>query len=856
MADLDLLRAAFAAIKAARASDDDPEYSPLRYMQNELKQMLISQWIETQAIAESLQTNHDAFVTEAGARLSTKSKAALESAITVLQELLGSTDVAEADLRLVLADFLTESAAPPVVGDPPSPPASAALPLIREALPKGTTALLEHVSAIREVTPTGSDSGPVFEMLIIKEGVSKNRILYPRERLQEAPPLLEGRPLYVDHSMPNASGQVAPRSLASKGGWWSNVRWADNINSQEGACSGLVGDLNLFRPENSPVPWLAGMIRESLERGAPEQIGISIVAAAGLKLGRDSLGVLKEVTDFKLFASADAVAEPGAGGQPISLVATEGVDQEVMDLEKLTLEELRTARPDLFEALAPKDDPKPGTKTAEDKPPVASAMISEGAVTVDRKEWDTLQESIKATSQIVAVQQSSMLLEAKLAATPHLSDAVKTIIRGRFAGQIVDAAAIDAVVLEYDQVARAAFDPDHNFMPAGAIIPFGRLSEGISPLDQVMAALDDMFGTKDEKMAGKFQPIRSIREFFSQVTGDWTGDGAYDKSRSVIGQYLYEALPGASTLVGAATVTMANLLGTSINRRVQRLYAEQPKWWEPLVDIVPISNFKTQERILLHNFGSLTQRTIRGSGAGAEFTELAWGETKETYAPSLYGNIVTITRESVIDDDLRGIAAIPRLLAQSAGITINEYMAALWTANSGAGPTMSDSNPVFDAAHANYGTAAFSRANVLASRRAVMKQTNHASKRLGLIARYLLVPVDLEDQAYPILNSAQDPDSGNNAANILNSAEGGLRRMIVVPNWTNAYRYYLHCDPSQIQGIELGFLNGNQVPQLLSQTDQTSGLVYTNDVISNRVRFEFGAGWTDYRAGAGQLATS
>lgn len=866
MADIEALKRAFAACTAAVSDPDDPDASSLSWLTRELGDLISKKWSLRQAFASTdLPSAYEAYTAEVGAKLSASTQTALKAAIDLLTELLSdpaADNTMNEAVKATIQDFVGSagvSESTPTTTDKGAP-ITDSVPRAGSfgesvTIPTDATPLLEHATVIREVATANSESAPAFDMLIIREGTSKNRVRYPKTTLEASVPLLEGRPLYVDHNMPDARGQIAPRSLASKGGWWTNVRWETDIPVKGGVANGLVGQLNVLSKENSPVPWLAGMIRESLERGAPEQVGISIVAAAVLKLGNDINGPLKEATEIKLYASADAVAEPGAGGQPIQILAHEGVDQDIMDLSKLSKEELMAARPDLFEGAPP---PAAGTGITPPVvtttppvvvPPAVTASISEGTPA----QITQLQETMNGLQQQLAVQGTQALVESKLAAVPQFNDVLKNKIRARFAGQVVEAAAIDAAIIEYDEVAKAAFNPDANFMPPGAIMPFGRMQESVTPLDMVVAAIDDMFGNPDPKMAGKFQPIRSIKEFFAQVTGDWSDSNNYDKSRSVIGSVLLETLPGASTLIGAGTVTMANLLGTSINRAVVKLYDAQPKWWESLVKQTTITNFKTQERILLHNFGSLTQRTIRGAGAGAEYTELTWGETKETFAPSVYGNIVTVTREAIIDDDLNGIAVIPELMAQSAAMTLNEYVATFWTANSGQGPAMSDSENVFSVAHNNLRTALFSRSEVLNMRQDVMKQTNSAGKRIGIIPRFLLTPIELEVGAWALVNSTLDPTSANHEANILANAAGGLRQLITPPQFTNADRYYVHADPAQIVGIELGFLNGNKVPQLLSQTDPRTGLVFTNDVISHRVRFEFGGGWLDYRAGAAQL---
>jgi phage major head subunit gpT-like protein len=131
---------------------------------------------------------------------------------------------------------------------------------------------------------------------------------------------------------------------------------------------------------------------------------------------------------------------------------------------------------------------------------------------------------------------------------------------------------------------------------------------------------------------------------------------------------------------------------------------------------------------------------------GAAYQNAAWGNEREVYAAAKRGNIVAVSTEAIINDDLRAILQIPRRLARAAYVTLNELVFGLFTSNQ----QMSDGSTVFDtggiggqASHGNRGTAALSADAVGAAVTTTMKQTNSAGKRINLKPRYLLVPADL-----------------------------------------------------------------------------------------------------------------
>ena len=290
------------------------------------------------------------------------------------------------------------------------------------------------------------------------------------------------------------------------------------------------------------------------------------------------------------------------------------------------------------------------------------------------------------------------------------------------------------------------------------------------------------------------------------------------------------------------TSVLADALLNSMTKRLAKDYAAQPKWWYPIVRRVAISDMKQQNRILLNDFASL------GSvSENAAYTNLAWGDTRENYTPAKRGNLVVVTLEAILNDDTQAITRIPGKLASAAVVTLNEFVSTFFTDNSGAGPAMADTFNVFDAANhqGNSGTAALASAAVQSAIVAMLKYTNSASKRLGVRPRYLLAPPDLAFTAQLITESTQAPGTANNDVNVLR----GALETVVVPQWTDANNWYLMADPNLIEGIELGFLGGQETPDLLVQDNPTDGSVFTNDAISYKVRHIFGGGWLDYRAG-------
>ncbi len=413
-------------------------------------------------------------------------------------------------------------------------------------------------------------------------------------------------------------------------------------------------------------------------------------------------------------------------------------------------------------------------------------------------------------------------LEAALAAAA-LPEAARQHLRRQLAGRQLAPAELEA---EIEGVRRllAATAPVR-----GAGQRRLEVSGGNDSLDRFTAALEMLFELEVPESRRNVPRLSGIREAYLTLTGDYDFSGRVRPERAL----LREA--GETT-----QLQMDSVVAGVLNKRLLRDYDAQPKWWRPLVSVVNLRDMRQQTRVLLNDFGALAP-----VAENQAYNNVAWGDTEETYNVGKRGNLVYVSMESIINDDLRAFTRLPRKLAAAAAVTINEFVAALWTANAGAGPVLKDGLNVFASARGNSVAVALDAATLASAITEMSKFTNSAGKRIGLRPRYLLVPPELEWQAYSLTRSTLLPGSVNNDINHLQ----GVVQPVVVPNWLDANNWYLHAEPATVEGIELGFLDGRQAPEILVQDDPRSGYPFSHDALVWKVRWIFGGGWLDWRAG-------
>jgi hypothetical protein len=412
-------------------------------------------------------------------------------------------------------------------------------------------------------------------------------------------------------------------------------------------------------------------------------------------------------------------------------------------------------------------------------------------------------------------QMCASLLETSLQAA-NLPAPVGERLRSQFSGHTFAA----------DELTRAISDARQlvSDLNAGALIQgAGRISEMTSSEDQISAALHDLLGARRPAGLESVQPARlsGIREFYTRMTGDFDFNGGYDRSRAQF----------------AATADLPGVLKNAMNKLVlarwEDLGRSGYRWWEP---VVQVEHFNSLQEITGVLVGEVT--VLPSISEGGDYTELAVSDSSEIGGWGKYGGYVGLTLEMFERDETHKLRQYPNKLASAALRRISALVGAVFTANSGVGPTMSDSYNVFNAAHhTNLGTTALSASAWEAASKAIYDKpmvipTSGTAPKLALDAKYLLVPRDLRLTGMQILYP-----SFAHEANIFseNMQKGQMGDVITVPEFTDANDWAAVADPRLAPGIILGERFG-LLPEIIIADGETNGALFSNDEIRMKVR--------------------
>ncbi|WP_027730878.1 ClpP-like prohead protease/major capsid protein fusion protein [Variovorax paradoxus] len=290
------------------------------------------------------------------------------------------------------------------------------------------------------------------------------------------------------------------------------------------------------------------------------------------------------------------------------------------------------------------------------------------------------------------------------------------------------------------------------------------------------------------------------------------------------------------SFIGAAfthsTSDFPGLLANVANKAMLKGYMEAEETFQLWTRPGTLSDFKTGKRVDLNAFPSL-----RKVVEGAEYKYATLGERAESVVLATYGELFSITRQAIINDDLDAFTRIPRLMGRAAIRTVGDLVYAILTSN----PTMSDGVALFHATHANLLTGAAITTGSVDAMQAAMAVQKQGAATLNIPLKYLIVPRALKGTANVV--RASEFDVGATKANTVPNSVRDTFEVISDARLdaSSAAAWYGAADPNSADTIEVNYLDGNDQPYL----EQKVG--WTVDGTEFKVRIDAGVAPLDYR---------
>lgn len=621
---------------------------------------------------------------------------------------------------------------------------------------------------------------------VIRAGLSLNNVFYPDAVLREAAPKFEGARVFQKSDAEHVKG--GGKDVRNLIAGLRNVQFVEGAKLDTGE---LHAELVMIEPDGE----VATKLREAFDRDLASLFGFSIDADGSAKTEMREGKKVKVAKAITRVSSVDLIVEPGAGGELIRLI-------EAVQHPSTTSEE-DTMRLRMIEAIKARNPSFDAANASDDQIETA------------------YREALLAGQNDSGLADEVRLVEARLTAreliaASTLPEAAKAKLRTQFieAKTLFTSADVDAAIAgEREYLAK--------FTESGKpVIHFGDIE--VQP-PKTNEMLDDFF-------AGKPGAV-SFKECYIQITGDRRVTGRLedcDRSRMV------EALGAAGFREALDTSSFGNVLGAALRRSMLAEYAAAVDYdaWRQIVNVVPVADFRTNERTRFGGYGDLPIVAQKGNYDALTSPT----DEKASYAVAKRGGTETVTLEMIKNDDVGAVRQVPVKIARAAKRTLAKFVFDFLRTN----PVIYDTKALFHADHANLFAGALDAAQFATHRLAMMKQAEAGSNdRLGIGPKFLLVPADLQEAAWNLFQRGTNNDK--------TFVQSLLPTILPVWYWTDANDWCTAADPKDIPGLEIGFLDGQEAPEMFVQDLPNAGSLFTNDQITYKVRHIYGGNVTDFR---------
>lgn len=309
------------------------------------------------------------------------------------------------------------------------------------------------------------------------------------------------------------------------------------------------------------------------------------------------------------------------------------------------------------------------------------------------------------------------------------------------------------------------------------------------------------------------------------------------RSGALSGEEIYKRTLHARAAGGQGTGDFGVLLETTMHKVLLGAYMTTPDTWSRFCKSGSVSDLRAHNRYRLGSFGSLDSLNEHGEFKNKPIPD---GE-RYTIQAKTKGNIIALTRQAFIHDDIGAFSGLASMFGRAAKLTIELDVYKLLAENGGLGPTLADGRALFHADHSNIAANGAISVDVFDDMGVKMGEQQDVSGNevLDLRPAVLLTSLGSRGEAVVINGAEYDPDTSGKLQRP--NKVRGLFSDIVGTARLSGPRVYGFADPDIAPVIEVAFLNGQTEPFL----DSEEG--WRVDGTEWKVRLDYGVAGQDYR---------
>lgn len=271
----------------------------------------------------------------------------------------------------------------------------------------------------------------------------------------------------------------------------------------------------------------------------------------------------------------------------------------------------------------------------------------------------------------------------------------------------------------------------------------------------------------------------------------------------------------ASLAVTHSTSDFPNLMQDAMHKVLLTGFNTAGDTWSAFCKKGDLSDFRPHWRHIMGSFSDLLPL-----GENGEVQDGTLDDTrKESITGSTKGRILNLSNQAIVNDDMSVFTDTATMMGRSAKRAVENDVYALLAQNSGLGPIMSDGKTLYHADHGNIHTGApsvdvFDAADVILRQQTLPNENTEVLEYLDLAqAPIYLGPLGQGGNVRVINDAQYDPDTSNKLQKP-NKVRGMLSNIVVTPRLTGL-PWYLFADPAEVPVIEVGFVQGQDEPELV-----------------------------------------
>ena len=300
---------------------------------------------------------------------------------------------------------------------------------------------------------------------------------------------------------------------------------------------------------------------------------------------------------------------------------------------------------------------------------------------------------------------------------------------------------------------------------------------------------------------------------------------------------LFDALLEQSRIQasGFSTINLPGILGNVANKVLLQAFTLVDATYDRIAEQADFANFQTHTMYRLDHLGEFA---VVGNDGQLQHGNL--GQTYFTNKLDTSGQILTFTRQDIINDDLNAFRSLTAQLARKARIAVEK---ALYS------KICESADSFYTTGQGNKLTGSLDIVSLGAAEGALLGMADAYGDPIYAQPRYLVVPPPLKFLADDIYTSAEIRTTRSSVTQPTGNPFRGRFEVVSSPylnssviSGSSATTWYLLADPMILPAFQVAYLNGNRQPTIQTQDASFNVLGY-----QMRVFFDYGVAQLDYR---------